>query len=69
MSVDTYLKGKAIDRYQAVTHHDLTLLVAPALYNQARRISLDVRTFLVWRSFRADVDPVDDHFHTPACDH
>ena len=69
MSVDTYLKGKNLQRYQTVIHQDVRLLVAPALYSQSRSIRLDVSDFILWRSLRADVEPIGDHFHSPACRH
>ena len=69
MSVDTYLKGKNLARYRTVLYEDLKLLVAPALYGQARSIRLDVSDFILWRSLRAEVEPMGDHFHSPACRH
>ena len=69
MSVDTYLKGKNVGRYRTVVQEDVKLLVAPALYSQARSIKLDVSDFLLWRSLKAEVEPMGDHFHTPGCRH
>lgn len=69
MSVDTYLKGKNLSRYRAVYHDDMKLLIAPTLYSQARSITLDVSDFLLWRSLKAEVEPVGDHFHSPGCRH
>ena len=69
MSVDTYLKGKSLARYQAVQHQDIRLFIAPALYAQAQSIRIDVSEFLLWKSLRAEAVPVDDHFHSPACRH
>jgi hypothetical protein len=69
VSVDTYLRGKSLSLYRKVVHDEFELLVAPALYSQSRSIKLDVRDFLFWRSLRAEAEPLDDHFHSPACDH
>ena len=69
MSVDTYLKGKNLQRYRTVLHEDVKVLVAPALYAQARSIRLELSDFILWRSLRAEVEPIGDHFHGPACRH
>ena len=69
MSVDTYLKGKNLQRYRTVLHEDLKLLIAPVLYDQARTIRLELSDFILWKSLRAEVEPIGDHFHSPACRH
>lgn len=69
MSVGTRLEGRNLSRYRTVVQDEFKLLIAPALYSQAGRISVDVSDFLFWRSLRADAEPLSDHFHSPACRH
>jgi hypothetical protein len=69
VSVDTYLKRKNLTRYQRVQHGGVEILVAPILASQASRISLDVRRGWFTRSFELQVEPLGDHFHSPACSH
>lgn len=61
MSVDTYLKGKNLGRYQRVQYGDVEVLVAPALPRWAARVHLDVKKFLFWKSFEVFAD----HAHGP----
>ncbi len=65
MSVDTYLKGKNVSRYAAVKHGDVTILVAPSLLRWAKSVHLDVKQFLIWKSFDIEAE----HQHGPACAH
>jgi hypothetical protein len=69
VSVDTYLKGKNLQRYRTVLDEDVKVLVAPDLYAQARTIRLELSDFILWKSLRAEVEPIGDHFHSPACRH
>jgi hypothetical protein len=69
VSVDTYLKGKDLSRYRTVLNEDVRIVVAPLLHSQARTITLDVSDFLFWRSLKAEVEPIGDHFHSPSCRH
>lgn len=61
MSVDTYLKRKNLSRYQRVPYEDLELLIAPTLPGWAARVELDVKRFLLWKSF----DVQAEHRHGP----
>ncbi len=65
MSVDTYLKGKDTSRYTRLEHEDLAVLLSPALVRWARKVHLDVSTFLFRRRFAVSVE----HQHTAACQH
>ena len=69
MSVDTYLKGKNLTKYRTILHQGMKLFIAPVLHSQTQNLKLDVSEFLIWRSIRAEVEPIGDHFHSPACRH
>ena len=69
MSVDTYLKGKNTSRYRRVEQDELEIFVAPALINQAARLTVDAGRFLFWRSFSVAAEPRHSHFHGPTCTH
>ncbi len=61
MSVDTYLKGKNLAPYKAVEHGGVKILVAPKLIQWAAAVSLDVKQFLIFKSFRVGAE----HKHAP----
>ncbi len=61
MSVDTYLKGKNIAPYRAVTFEGLKILVASSLMQWAESVRLGVSQFLIWKSFEVEVE----HRHGP----
>ena len=61
MSVDTYLKGKNLSRYSVVRQDDVKVLVAFSLMQWAKRVELDVKQFLLWKSFDIEVE----HKHGP----
>lgn len=61
MSVDTYLKGKNLSPYRAVDHQGVQVLVAPKLVQWAQAVHLDVKQFLVWKSFEVATQ----HRHGP----
>ena len=61
MSVDTYLKGKNLSKYQRVEYGDVEILIAPSLPRWAKAVYLDVRRFLIWKSF----DVLAEHSHGP----
>lgn len=61
MSVDTYLKGKNLEKYQRVEFADLEVLIAPTLPRWAARVHLDVKRFLFWKSFEVFAE----HKHGP----
>ncbi len=61
MSVDTYLKGKNLSPYTAIQHEDVTILVAPTLGRWAKAVHLDVKQFLLWKSFQVEAE----HRHGP----
>ncbi len=62
MSVDTYLKGKAVDgRYQRFAVGDVEVLVANTLVGWANKVTLDAPRFLLWRRFK----PLVEHQHHP----
>ena len=65
MSVDAWLRGKNLSRYETVRHGDLTVHVAPALRRQASAVLVDAGRFLFWRRFRVEAE----HRHGPACAH
>lgn len=69
MSVDTYLKRKNLAPYEHIERDGVEVLVARILTQQARRITIDARRWLLWRSLVADAEPHDDHFHSGACRH
>ena len=61
MSVDTYLKGKNLSKYQPLTVEGVELLVTPVLSQWASRVEVDVDRFLFWKRF----DVIADHAHRP----
>ena len=61
MSVDTYLKGKNLAPYHTVEHGDVKILVAPKLIQWAAAVSLDVKQFLIFKSFQVGAE----HKHAP----
>ena len=62
MSVDTYLKGKNLSKYQPVAvDDDVELLVTPVLTQWASRVEVEVNRFLFWKRF----DVFADHAHRP----
>ncbi len=61
MSVDTYLKGKNLSKYQRVEYGDVEILIAPTLPRWAKAVFLDVRRFLFWKSFEV----LAEHNHGP----
>ena len=61
MSVDTYLKGKNLAPYQTVEHEGVKILVAPSLTRWAESVQLNVKQFLIWKSFDIAVE----HRHGP----
>jgi hypothetical protein len=61
VSVDTYLKGKNLGRYQRVSYGDVEVLIAPTLPRWAAEVRLDVKKFLFWKSF----DVTAEHAHGP----
>lgn len=63
MSVDTFLKGKNTSRYMRVEQDGLEILIAGGLQRFAKRIELDAKKFLFWRSFRVWVEA--KHAHGP----
>ena len=65
MSVDTYLKRKNLSRYSTLNYGDVQLLIAPSLVTWAERVQLDVKQFLIWKSFEIEAE----HSHNVACAH
>lgn len=63
MSVDTYLKGKNTSKYMRLEQDGLQILVAGSLQRFAKRIELDAKKFLVWKSFDVWVEA--KHVHGP----
>lgn len=61
MSVDTYLKGKNLAKYQAAEVEGIELLVTPVLSQWASRVEVEVSRFLFWKRF----DVLADHRHRP----
>lgn len=62
MSVDTYLKGKNLAKYQPLAvGDDVELLVTPVLTQWASRVEVEVNRFLFWKRF----DVIADHAHRP----
>jgi len=61
VSVDTYLKGKNLAKYQPVQVDDVELLVTPVLRQWASRVEVEVNQFLFWKRF----DVFADHAHRP----
>ncbi len=61
MSVDTYLKRKNLAPYVAVDHAGVSILVAPKLIQWAQAVHLDVKQFLIWKSFQVFAE----HKHAP----
>ena len=61
MSVDTYLKGKILSKYQPLEVEGVELLVTPVLSQWASRVEVDVDRFLFWKRF----DVIADHAHRP----
>ena len=56
MSVDTYLKGKNLSRYNVVEQGDVKILVAPSLIKWAKAVQLGSKRFLIWESFDVELD-------------
>ena len=67
MSVDTYLKGKNTSRYQVIQQSDIQILVAFGLPRFIKQLHLDVKRFLLWRSFAVEIEA--QHVHGPRCRH
>ena len=67
MSVDTYLKRKNLKPYAVLEHQDVKILVAPSLVQWAQAVELNVKQFLVWKSF--DVEAIARHEHGANCRH
>ena len=65
MSIDTYLKGKNISRYNVLQQGDLKILVAPSLVQWAKSVQLGTKRFLFWESFDIEAE----HRHRPTCAH
>ena len=63
MSVDTYLKRKNTSSYQRLQQNGLEILIAGGLQRFAKRIELDAKRFLLWRSFDVWVEV--KHAHGP----
>ena len=61
MSVDTYLKRKNLAPYQTIEHEGVKILVAPSLIRWAQSVQLQVKQFLIWKSFQIEVE----HRHGP----
>ena len=61
MSVDTYLKGKNTAPYSVINFEGLKILVASSLARWAEHVQLDVKQFLIWKSFDVQVQ----HRHGP----
>ncbi len=61
MSVDTYLKGKRLSPYHAVEQDGVRILVAPKLIEWAAAVRLEVKQFLIFKSF----DVGAEHKHAP----
>ncbi|MDA0351938.1 MAG: hypothetical protein O3A10_06975 [Chloroflexi bacterium] len=61
MSVDTYLNGKNLTKYQTVQVDGVELLVTPVLRQWASRVEVEVDRFLFWKRF----DVIADHAHRP----
>jgi hypothetical protein len=61
VSVDTYLKGKNTSKYHRYREGGVDVLVAPSLVRWAQWVDLDVRTFLLWKSWEIEVE----HRHGP----
>jgi hypothetical protein len=61
VSVDTYLKRKNLSPYIAIQHDDVKIFVAPTLSRWAKTVHLDVKQFLLWRSFEVAAE----HHHGP----
>lgn len=68
MSVDTYLKRKNLSRYRPLELEGVKLLIAPSLANWAEAVQLDVKQFLVWKSFNVAAIP-NEHQHGASCRH
>jgi hypothetical protein len=63
VSVDTYLKGKNLNKYEMVEQDGLQILIPQGLGRFAKRIELDAKKFLVWKSFDVWVEV--KHAHGP----
>ena len=61
MSVDTYLKGKNLAPYKAVEQDGVKILVAPKLIQWAATVQVDVKQFLIFKSFEVGAE----HKHAP----
>ncbi|MCH8065444.1 MAG: hypothetical protein IIC90_06410 [Chloroflexi bacterium] len=61
MSVDTYLKRKNLAPYLAVDHEGVKIFVAPKLIQWAQAVHLEVKQFLIWKSFQVFAE----HKHAP----
>lgn len=68
MSVDTYLKRKNLSSYQPLELEGLKLLMAPSLIKWAEAVHLDVKQFLLWKSFNVAAIP-NEHQHGASCRH
>ena len=61
MSVDTYLKGKNLAPYRKVEQDGIEILVNPKLLQWAAAVYLDVKQFLIFKSFEVGAE----HKHAP----
>lgn len=66
MSVDTYLKNKRTSEYQTVNQEGVQFLLAPVLVRNVKQMHLGLRKFLFWRSLFVQLEPIDDHIHSPS---
>jgi hypothetical protein len=66
VSVDTYLKGKNTSGYRRHKEEDLTVLLAPALFNYADKVELVTRKNLL---FGIKLIAIAHHEHTARCRH
>ena len=61
MSVDTYLKRKNLAPYLTIDHEGVKIFVAPKLIQWAQAVHLEVKQFLIWKSFQVFAE----HKHAP----
>jgi hypothetical protein len=65
VSVDTYLKRKNLEPYQALDYQDVKIYVAHSLIKWARVVYVDARRGLLSKSFDVEAE----HNHTVSCAH
>ncbi|MDA1188619.1 MAG: hypothetical protein O2854_02900 [Chloroflexi bacterium] len=63
MSVDTYLKGKNLRSYSALSKDDVDLFVSSRLVGWAKQVRLDLGRFFIWPRLGVSVEPI--HRHAP----